>query len=57
MQRAQEEQTVALVNLTLYPGRSEFSYFPDSTPRLWLNPWAKGVAVGGRLVGALFQPQ
>ena len=39
VQRAQQQQqTVALVNLTLYPGRSEFSYFPENIPAVVVEP-------------------
>ena len=39
VQRAREkQQTVGLVNLTLYPGRSEFAYFPENTPAVVVEP-------------------
>ena len=39
VQRAQQQQqTVALVNLTLYPGRNEFSYFPEKIPAVVVEP-------------------
>jgi len=37
--RAQEQQqAIALVNLTLYPGRTEFSYLPQNIPALVVQP-------------------
>ena len=39
VQRAREQQqTIGLVNLTLYPGRSEFAYFPENTPAVVVEP-------------------
>ena len=34
----EQQQTVAMVNLTLYPGRSEFSYLPEDIPALVVEP-------------------
>lgn len=42
LERAQQQgQSVALVNLTLYPGRSEFSYLPTNIPALVVEPLAE----------------
>lgn len=49
VQRAREkQQLISLVNLALYPGRDEFSYLPESTPAVVVQPiGSAGVLIVG----------